>query len=102
MMTQPTIVVVFFCDRKGDYEHAIVDFTRALQLNPDNVNVYTNRFITWLHIGNWENARRDLATVRNLGGNVINEFRSRAGSVSDFEQKNGVKLPEDITEMLTP
>ena len=34
--------------------------------------------------------------------NIITSFRNDYESVTDFEQKHNVKLPEDITAMLTP
>ena len=37
-----------------------------------------------------------------MGINLITAFDYRYESVLDFEQCNGVKLPKDITAMLTP
>ena len=86
---------------KGDHDRAIEDYTRAIELKPDLSKIYYNRAEAWLHLREWEEAKADLMTARNMGVNIINEFRSEYANVPDFEQKYGVKLPADIAAMLT-
>ena len=87
---------------KGDVDRAIVDYNKAIALNPNYAEAYYNRGVAWLRQKEWEKARVDLTTTRNMGTNIIVLFRNSSTSVASFEQRNGVKLPEDLAEMLTP
>lgn len=87
---------------KKDYEHAIEDFTYLIQFKPDKAISYNYRGIALLHLQKWEKAKSDLNTARNMGEDIITVFRNLYSSVADFEQKHGVKLPEDIAVLLTP
>ena len=78
-------------------------YNEAIRLNPDLTETYYSRGATWLIQQEWEKAIEDLTTARNKQANIVStEFRKDYGSVSDFEQKHEIKLPEDITAMLTP
>ena len=88
--------------KQGDFDRAIEDYTQAIQLNPDYAKAYCNRGEAWLHLKEWEKARADLTAARDMGLDIIASFHNEYASVPDFEQKNGVKLPADIAEMLTP
>ena len=61
-----------------------------------------NRSMALLQAQEWEKAKSDLMIARNMGVNIIALFQNYYASVDDFEQKHGVKLPEDIAAMLTP
>lgn len=87
---------------KKDYERAIEDFTYVIQFKPDNAISYNYRGIALLHLQEWEKAKSDLTTAKDMEGNIISLFLNHYKSVSDFEQKHGVKLPADIAAMLTP
>ena len=50
----------------------------------------------------WEKAESDLTIARNMGVDIIALFRNAYTSVTDFEQKHNVTLPEDIAALLTP
>ena len=63
---------------------------------------YNNRGEAWLHLQEWEKAKEDLTTAKNMGWDIIDSFRNDYESVKDFEQKHNVKMPEDIAAMLTP
>ncbi len=88
--------------RTANFEHAIADFSYAIQLDPDSVQEYCNRGEAWLHLKHWEKAKSDLMIARDKGLDIIASFRKDYESVEDFEQKNNVKLPEDIVAILTP
>ena len=85
---------------KGDYDGAVDDCSRAIELEPDEAPVYSNRGEVWLHLSEWDNARDDLAIALNMGVDIVASFRNDYESVSDFEQRNDTTLPPDITEML--
>ena len=85
---------------RGDHESAIQNYNRAIALDPEYPATYCNRGEAWLHLGEWDNAREDLAIARNRGVDIVASFRDDYASVADFEQRNGITLPPDIAEML--
>ena len=89
-------------NKQGDYERAIIEYNTAVKLKRDYADVYYNRGEVWLHLGEWEKSKLDLTVAKAMGVNIINAFRNDYASVSDFEEKHSVKLPEDIGAMLTP
>ena len=84
---------------KGALDLAIQDYSRALELHPDKSG-FANRGITWLHLLEWEKAKHDLVTAKNMGTDIAVAFRAWYESVEDFEQKNTIKLPEDIRSII--
>ena len=86
----------------GQFGLAIKDFTNAVYVDPDDAKVYNTRGFAQLHLEGWEEAKSDLNTATAMRVDIVTEFHSLYESVSDFEQKNGVKLPDDIAAMLTP
>ena len=104
-------------DTKGDYDRVIDDFTKAIELKPNNAIAYFtkaielkpnntiayySRGVARLHLKEWENARADLTTAKDMGLDIIASFQNAYENVPDFETKHGIQLPEDITTMLTP
>ncbi len=86
---------------KGELDKALRDFNKAIELDPNNAMVYCARSDVWLHLREWEKVKADLTFARNAGVAIITLFHNNYESVEDFEQKNGVQLPEDIAAMLT-
>lgn len=86
--------------RIGEFECAIQDYDKVLELKPKFAEIYAARGIMSLHVEEWESAKLDLTFARNLRVNVINIFYKLYESVEDFEQKNNVRLPEDIAAIL--
>ena len=87
---------------EGDYDHAIEDYTKAIERKPAFAKAYYNRGEAWLHLGEWDKAKLDLTVSMAMGIDIIHSFRNEYGGVPDFERRNGVKLPADLTAMLTP
>ena len=94
--------------KKGNYDRAVKDFNKVIQLSSNDVEAYSNRNRTyynrglaWLHLREWEKARADLTTARNMGTNIIVLFEHSYVSVASFEQGNDIQLPTDIAAMLT-
>ena len=85
---------------KVDFDKAVADYTKAIELNPDYAEVYGTRGEAWLHLKQWERARADLTFARNRDFDIIASFRKQHKNVVDFEEKNNIQLPEDITAML--
>ena len=88
--------------KKGNFDDAIKDFDTIIQLQPDHAESYNNRGETWLHLQEWERAKSDLITAKDMGADIITSFHDEYASVEDFEDKTGIQLPEDIGALLTP
>ncbi len=80
---------------------AIKDYNPAIGLNPELAPAYYNRGVAWLRLREWERAQSDLTVASDMGINIITAFCDDYESVEDFEERNGVQLPEDIVAMLT-
>ena len=85
---------------KGEYEKAIQNYNVAIKIKADYANAYSNRGMAWLHLKEWEKAKADLTVARDMGADIIDVFHKMYESVEDFEQKNDIQLPKDITAML--
>jgi tetratricopeptide (TPR) repeat protein len=85
----------------GNFDLALADYAKALELKPDYVQVYYTRARTWLDRKEWEKTREDLTAAKDKGLDISILFRKGYDSVADFEQQNDVKLPEDIAAILT-
>ena len=85
---------------KGDYISSIADFTEVVIINPDFGPAYCDRGEAWLHLSEWDNARADLTVAKDMDFDIVASFRNDYASVADFEQRNGITLPDDIAEML--
>lgn len=83
-----------------DIEGAIEDFTRAIELLPEDQQdfPYFRRALLQGRAEEWASARADLETAQNRGANLRVLFNQK---IRDFEKRYGVELPADIAEMLT-
>ena len=86
---------------KGEFNLAIKDYNTAIRLNHQLALVYYNRGETWLHLREWEKAKVDLTTAKRKGVDIIASFRNYYKNVEAYEQRYRVKLPEDISLLLT-
>ena len=87
---------------KGEMEKAIADYSQAIVLKPKVAEFYYTRGEAWLRIGKWEEAQRDLTAAILQGVDIAEVFHNTHGSIAAFEEETGVKLPEDIVNLLTP
>lgn len=55
--------------KKGELELAIVDYTKAIEIEPDYADAYYHRSKTWLHLGEVEKAKADMKTASKIGIN---------------------------------
>lgn len=57
--------------KNGEFEKAIENYTKAIELKPDYADAYYYRGGARLRLGEREKAKADLATARNLGSDTI-------------------------------
>ena len=89
--------------KKGDYNRAIEDYDKAIEIQPDDAQVYSNRGEALLHLNEMGKSQsRSDTTAKDMRTDIVASFRNDYESVADFEQKTGIQLPEDIAAMLTP
>lgn len=86
-------------ERKGDPFQAMQDYNEALRIRPDKL-AYVNRGISLLRLAQWDKARSDLLSARNMGLDLESVFRGARGGVSAFEEEHNLKLPQDIADMV--
>ena len=88
---------------KNEIDMAIVDYSKVIELMPDDAqaNYYFLRGIARLRIRDWEGAKEDFIVSQNKGSDIIVLFFEKYRSITDFEEKIGVDLPEDIIALLT-
>ena len=84
------------------FDYAIETFSKAIFLQPDYADAYACRGLALLHLQDWEHAKLDLKAAKDMGEDIPNLFHQNSQSISDFEQKYNVKIPADITALLTP
>ena len=87
---------------KDDSARAIQNFDKAIELNPEYAEAIYNRGEVWLNLHEWEKARADLTTAKDLGADIIAAFRNDYENVADFEKRHNIKVPADIAALLTP
>ena len=85
---------------RGDDERAIEDYTMAIGLRPELAQANYNRGEVWLRLREWEKAKADLITAKNMGVDIVAAFRNDYKNASAFERANRVKLPEDIAVLV--
>ena len=85
---------------KDGYERAIEDYTTAIGLKPELAQANYNRGEVWLRLREWEKAKADLITAKNMGMDIVAAFRNDYKNASAFERANRVKLPEDIAVLV--
>ena len=84
----------------GDFAAAIEDYSKSIELDPHS-GTHCNRGEAWLHLKEWEKAKADLMTAKDMDYDIIKSFQNDYESVEDFEKKNKVKVPEDIAALLS-
>ena len=88
--------------KKGDFDAAIADYSKAIELKPEFADAYTNRGEAWLHLQQWEKAKADLTTAKDMGSDIVASFHNDYESVENFEALRDVEVPEDIAALLNP
>jgi tetratricopeptide (TPR) repeat protein len=60
--------------KNGQYDMAISDFTKAIEINPGHADAYYTRGVVYYYIKDYENALDDFYKSQKLGNNVPPEI----------------------------
>ena len=82
----------------SEYDLAIDDCNKAIELDPDYAEPYSNRGAAYREKGEKDHAIADYDRAIELKPD-IDSFQNDYKSVAHFEGRNGVKLPADIAAM---
>ena len=85
---------------KREYQSAIRDFTHVINHASDKTASYFNRALAFMHLHDWSNAKADLTIAKDKGIDLAAARGERYPTNSGLEESIGVKLPEDIANML--
>ncbi len=96
---------------KGYYDHAISDYSKAIQLDPKFASAYNNRGYAYYKKGEYDYAWTDINKAKSLGCEVEPEFldalrkavdgryNSNKLSINQAEMKVAKKIYEDTCEL---
>ena len=85
---------------KSDSARAMQDYDQALRIGP-NQAAYANRGFALLRLSQWDKARPDLLSARNMGMDLASAFDASHGGAAAFEERHDLELPHDITELVS-
>ena len=87
-------------ERQEQYKAAIKHYDQSIELQPVYGDDYAYRGECWLHLGKWDEAKKDLNEGKERAVDLIASFRKRYKNVAEFKEKTGLTIPLDIAEML--
>ncbi len=72
-----------------DYTGAITDFTKAIEINPENADIYYNRGLAYYKNSNRKNAIQDYTKAINLKSDFAAAYLNRGTIKYETGDKNG-------------
>ena len=88
-------------EKQQAYKDAIAYYDRAIELNSEDNAVYNNLGECWLHLEDWKEAAKNLTIAQDMGSDIVAAFHyDYKGSIEEFEEKTGIKLPKWIAVLL--
>ena len=66
--------------RKEDFDHSIEDFTRAMELDPDDAAIYYGRGLSYWGKGDYAHGIRDFSRAIELNPNDASAYYSRGAN----------------------
>ncbi|MHC5825545.1 MAG: tetratricopeptide repeat protein, partial [Nostoc sp.] len=94
----------------GDFEGAIEDYTQAIKINPNYVDVYYNRGNARSDLGDFEGAIEDYTQAIKINsnyadayynrGNIRLEIADKQGAIEDFQKAADIYRQEGKLEAL--
>ena len=85
---------------QGDIVNALRDLNKALELSPNDGRCFVHRGFVWLSLSEWSRAKQELM-LGSESVDVATLITDLYGTISAFEQRHDVELPEDIVGILT-
>ena len=76
-MLQPTIIGDSPTTKKGDYDRAIADYNKALELDPKDATAYNNRGFTYDNKGDYDKAIADYDAAIRLNPEYARAYNNR-------------------------
>jgi len=61
-------------ENKGEYEHAIAEYTKAIEINPRHAPSYNNRAVCYYDKEEYDKAWKDVHKAQSLGYRVFPGF----------------------------
>lgn len=83
----------------NNYQAAIEDCTRLLQLNPNESQAYWHRCLAWVELGNYQESIKDCTQYLKLKPDFVQGYISRAGLFKDIG--NLQRAIDDCTHALS-
>ena len=84
---------------KGKYTFAIADFTRALELDSRDADMYNNRGLAWFRKGEYEQALSDYNSALEIDPSSVRVWNNR--SITWFQMGNIDRTIADCTKAIT-
>ena len=81
-------------DEKGEYDKAIADYNKAIELNPNDADAYYNRGCTYGEMGEYEKAIADFNKAIELNPHDAGAYYNRA-----LAYKEKVELPKAVSDL---
>ena len=90
----------------GKFDAAAGDFDKAISLGIEDGTVHSDRCVSLINLGKWEELRSILTTLKNqMQKGETDEgplnIDALLGGLAKYAKDNSVELPADIAEMLT-
>ncbi|MBD2339578.1 tetratricopeptide repeat protein [Calothrix sp. FACHB-156] len=83
---------------QGESDTAIINYNQALQLNPDNADIYYKRGMVRYHLGDYEGAIADYTQVIQINFNYTKAYTQRG--LARYQLKDYQAAIEDYTQAI--
>ncbi len=94
--------------KKGNYQEAVLGYTKALTENPDDCTILSDRAVAYLHLNEKDNCIADFDLAVKLQPNYAYRYASRAyakkhfndidGAIEDYEKAIDLDPNDEITQ----
>ena len=93
-MPRPITIAALCYDKQGKFIDAINDFSKAIQLNPDYAESYTNRGGVYVQLDDFVQARYDFTKAIEINPKMSQAYNNRA--IVFYQLKQYTKAWEDL------
>ncbi len=88
--------------RKSQYDQAISDYTKALEINPRYALAYYNRALAYENTGQYDKAWEDVDKAQDLGFKINPQFLKALRKASRRQKKKQVSPGSILTRCCPP